>query len=475
MENNSFRKYAHELVDWIADYYENIEQYPVKSRVEPGWVKQHLPDRSPENGEQFEAIFKDFVSYILPGITHWQNPSFFAYFNANSSFPSLLGEFLTAALGAQCMIWDTSPAAAELEEKVMDWLKEMLKLPNEWHGVIQDTASTATLCALITAREKKSGFGINEKGYSSDQRFTIYCSTEAHSSIEKDVKIAGFGRENLRKIPVDDNWGMDPGALEQQIKSDIQNGFRPLCVVAALGTTGVLAFDPMKEIGEICKKHDIWLHVDAAYAGSAAVLPECKWIHDHIEFADSYVFNPHKWMFVNFDCSAYFVKDKEALIRTFEILPEYLKTKHESRVNNYRDWGIQLGRRFRALKLWFVLRSFGVEGIQRKYRLHLELAKYFEERISNSENFVITAPNKLNLVCFRANLPDRSLDELNQLNHQLMDQINSDGRAYLTHTKLNGVFMLRASIGQTNVEKKHVDQLWHLLNHYLKEILNQKA
>ena len=459
-----FRKHAHQLVDWISDYYENIESYPVKSMVQPREVFRELPDNPPEQAEPFDWIFKDFEAHIMKGITHWQHPGFFAYFNANTSFPSLLGEMLTSALAAQCMIWDTSPAAAELEEKTMEWLKKMHALPKGWHGVIQDTASSATLCALLTAREKATDFTVNKKGLFNQEIFRVYCSEQAHSSVEKAAKIAGFGRENLVKIPVDSKYAMRVDQLENSIESDIALGLKPLSVVGACGTTSSLAFDPLRAIGEVCKNHGLWFHVDAAMAGSAAILPEKRWILDGVELADSYVFNPHKWMFVNFDCSAYFVKDKEALIRTFEILPEYLKTKNTAETNNYRDWGIPLGRRFRALKLWFVIRSFGLEGIREKFRKHIALSLYFESKLSANGNFEILAPTDLNLVCFRVR-PNNIVDEekLDALNATILENLNHSGKVYLTHTRLNGRYTLRASIGQTNVEKRHVDMLFSLL------------
>ena len=458
-----FRDYAHRMVDWMADYYRNIESYPVKSQVAPGEIYRQLSDAPPEKGETIRDIFNDFEEKIIPGITHWQSPSFFAYFPANTSFPSLLAEMLTATLGAQCMMWETSPAAAELEEKMMQWLMQITGIPETFDGVIQDTASTATLTALLTAREKKTGYAINEQGFTGGERFRIYASEETHSSVEKAVKIAGFGRENLIKIPVDEAFAMDVAALETQIAADISAGYTPLAVVATLGTTGTTSVDPLARIAEVADKYDLWLHVDAALAGSALILPEYRWMIQGIERVDSFVFNPHKWLFTHFDCSAYFIRDREALLRTFEILPEYLKTGTRGKVNDYRDWGIPLGRRFRALKLWFVLRNFGVRGLQERLREHISLAQKIREKVENTAGFELMAPVPLNTVCFRFHPEGMEGDELNQLNARLLEKINQTGKAYFTHTRLHGQFVIRFMIGQTGTTQEHVDNAWKLI------------
>lgn len=465
-----FRKYAHQLVDWMADYYQQIEKYPVKSQVKPDEILRQLPEEAPQKGESFDHIFDDFKQVIMPGITHWQHPNFYAYFPANSSFPSILGEMLTSALGAQCMIWETSPAAAELEEMVMKWLGKMLGLPESFTGVIQDTASTATLCALITAREKKTNFSVNEKGLQQQARLRVYCSTETHSSVEKDVKIMGLGRENLVKIAVDDQQAMEAGLLREAIEEDLKKGYQPMCVVAALGTTGTLAFDPLTEIAAICKQHAIWLHVDAAYAGSAFILPEYQHYLNGIADVDSFVFNPHKWLMTNFDCTAYFVQDEQALVRTFSILPEYLKTKTQGQVNDYRDWGIPLGRRFRALKLWFVLRSFGVEGLQQKIAEHIRLADLVAAAMEEHPHFELRI-HRMNLLGFR--LTSGQLDEvqLEQINQQLMDDLNASGKVYLTHTRLSGKILLRIVIGQAFVEEKHVRSAWDIIRNTSEQLV----
>lgn len=448
----------------MADYLEHVEQYPVRPPTKPGEILHQLPEHAPANSEPFAAIFDDFRKIIVPGMTHWQNPSFFGYFPANTSGPSILAEMLTATMGAQCMSWVTSPAATELEERVMEWLREMIGLPANFTGVIEDTASSATLCSILTAREARTDYAINGRGFEAARRFTVYCSCEAHSSIEKAVKVAGVGRENLRKIPVDAAYAMIPEELERAVCTDIAAGYTPLCVIAAIGTTGSTAIDPLRAIGEICRKHDVWLHVDAALAGTALVLPECRWMTDGIEAADTFVFNPHKWMFTNFDCSAYFVRDPAALVRTFEILPEYLKTPEGNRVKNYRDWGVPMGRRFRALKLWFVIRSFGVSGIQQKVRYHLGLTRTLLDKIKAAEDFEVLAPAPLNTICFRYKPRGVANEEdLNRLNADLMHRLNATGKLFLTHTTLDGRFTLRFVIAQTSVEERHVLAAWETI------------
>jgi aromatic-L-amino-acid decarboxylase len=471
MDIEEFQKEAHKIVDWIVEYYKDIEKYPVKSQVLPGFIFNQLPDDPPLKADIIENIFDDFQKIIIPGISHWQSPNFFAYFPANSSYPSLLAEMLTAALGAQCMKWETSPAAAELEEKVLNWLRDMIGLPKYFTGVIQDTASTSTLAAIICARENFTHFKINNDGFDNYKFLRVYCSTETHSSIEKAVKIAGIGKKNLVKIEIDSEFRMKPEALDEAIKKDISGGYKPLCVIATLGTTGSTSVDPIKEIGEICKKYKLWLHIDAAYAGSALILPEYRKLIEGIENADSFVFNAHKWLFTNFDCSLYFVKDKDALIRTFEINPEYLKTKSDKLVNNYCDWGIPLGRRFRALKLWFVIRSFGVEGLMKKLRYHIALANMFKEIILKDKEFEIIAPVTFNLICFRFK-PKGIGDEenLNKLNEELLNSINKTGRIYISHTKLNGKYTLRFVIAQTNVTEKNVSDAWDLIKNISKNL-----
>jgi len=464
MNSHDFRKYAHQFVDWMADYLENIDQRPVKPNLKPHSIYQKIPDLPPQKSQSMQEIFDDFRNIVMPGVTHWQSPNFFAYFPANASYPSVLAEMLTATLGAQCMIWETSPAAAELEEKMMKWLIALLGLPEKFTGVIQDTASTATLTAILTAREQATGWKCNRSGFDGRQRFRIYCSNQAHSSIDKAVAIAGFGKENLVKIDVDDKLRMSSLHLKRAIQKDIASGFSPLCVIATLGTTSTTAIDPLSAIARVCKEFSLWLHVDAAFAGTALALPEYRWMIEGVDNIDSFVFNPHKWMFTNFDCSAYFVRNKDILIKTFEILPEYLKTGMRGKVNDYRDWGIQLGRRFRALKLWFVLRNFGVEGIQERLREHIRLASLVADRVMHAANFEMMTERTLNLVCFRYH-PVEISDEaqLDRLNELLLSKLNEGGKLYLTHTRVKGQYSLRLVIGQTYVQRLHVEKAWQTI------------
>lgn len=451
-----FKKEADPVIDWIDHYLNSIRSFPVKSRVAPGEIYRAIQEEAPLQGEPMEQIMEDLDRIILPGMTHWQHPGFHAYFPANSSVESVLAESLTSAMGAQCMIWDTSPAAAELEQRMMEWLRDGMGIPGNFEGVIQDTASTATLVALITAREVATGFRSNEEGVPPNLR--IYCSKETHSSIEKGVMVCGIGRKNLVKIGVDEQMRMKPEELEARIREDLEAGLKPCAVVATIGTTGTVAVDPLEKIAQICRKYGVWLHVDAAYAGTALLLSEYRWMIQGIEQADSFVFNPHKWMFTNFDCSVYLVKDAGSLIRTFEILPEYLKTKTRGAVNDYRDWGVPLGRRFRALKLWFVIRSFGLEGIREKLRKHIRMNQRFSEDLAKLDHVVIPLEPFLNFTCFRLQ-PEgmNDTDKLNRLNESFLEEINRDGTLFLTHTKIDGLHTLRMLIGQTYVEEEHVD------------------
>jgi aromatic-L-amino-acid decarboxylase len=459
MSPEEFRRHGHAVVDWIADYQSRIESFPVLSRVKPGEIRSKLPPNPPSQGEAFDQILADIERVILPGITHWQSPNFYAYFPANASGPGILGDLLSSGLGVQGMLWSTSPACTELETHVLDWLIPMLGLPEKFlstsagGGVIQDTASSASLCALLAARERTTNFASNRKGC--DGRLVAYCSTQTHSSVEKAMKIAGMGSDNLRAIPVDGNFAIRPDLLAQQIAADIEAGQVPCFLCATVGTTSSNAIDPVREIARICNQHNLWLHVDSAMSGTAALCPEFRFINDGMEFADSYTFNPHKWMFTNFDCNCFYVADRKHLIQTLSILPEYLRNQatESGAVIDYRDWHIQLGRRFRSLKLWFVIRHYGIEGLQHHIREHVRLARQFVAWVSNDARFELAAPAKLNLVCFRL----RSGDQANQT---LMERLNTSGDLFLTHTKLNGKLTLRFCVGQTNTLARHVERAW---------------
>jgi aromatic-L-amino-acid decarboxylase len=459
MTPRDFRRHGKAMVDWIADYCERVESMPVLSRAKPGQVRESLPASAPLRGESFEGMMKDVENLILPGVTHWQSPNFFAYFPSNNSFPSILGELMSAGLGVQGMLWATSPACTELETHVLDWLVDMLGLPAAFlssksgGGVIQDTASSSSLCALLAGRERATRYASNQRGC--DGRLVSYTSSQAHSSIEKAVKIAGLGRENLRLIEVDERFAMRPRTLAAQIRADRAAGRLPCFACATVGTTSSNAIDPVPAIGRICREEGVWLHVDAAMSGTAALCPEFRYIQDGLEFADSYCFNPHKWMFTNFDCDCFYVADRKALIDTLSVLPEYLRNQatESGAVIDYRDWHIPLGRRFRSLKLWFVIRHYGVEGLRHHVRRHVELAHQFAAWVREDSRFELAAPAPLNLVCFR----HRGGDAINQA---LLERLNHSGDLYLTHTKLDSRFTLRLSVGQTHTELRHVERAW---------------
>jgi len=462
MKPEEFRKAGYAAIDWIVDYWTNIERYPVLSQAEPGEVRSMLDPHPPETAEPFERILSDVNRVILPGITHWQSPSFFAYFPANASGPAVLGELLSAGLGVQGMLWATSPACTELETHILDWLVEMLGLPARFStesrggGTIEDSASSSTLVALLAARERTTAGAGNDRGL--DRTLIAYTSSQGHSSIHKAMMIAGLGIENLRLIDVDDSFAMRPDALEAQIAADIDAGLVPAFVAATIGTTSSTAVDPIAALADICERHGLWLHVDAAYAGTAALLPEMRWILDGVERADSFCFNPHKWMLTNFDCSAFFVADRSSLINALSILPEYLKnTATESgSVIDYRDWQIPLGRRFRALKLWFVIRHFGVEGLRDHVRRHIRLAQDFAGLLDADPDFEIAAPHPFSLICFRHKGGD-------EINRAILDRVNGSGDAYLTHTRLDDRLTLRLAIGSPGTERRHIEAVWNAI------------
>ena len=469
MSSTEFRKYGHAVIDWIAEYYENVENYSVKSDVKPGAIRKNLQKTPPKDGESIDFLLEDIDNLIMPGITHWQSPKFFGYFPSNTSGPSILADLISSSLGVNGMVWETSPACTELETHVLDWLAEMLSLPehflsdNNGGGVIQDTASSASLCALIAAREKKTKGNSNLFG--SKENLVAYASSETHSSIEKAAMIAGIGSKNIRKIDVNDDFSMNSGLLIKQIIKDIEEGYIPFFVCATIGTTSSNAIDSLYEIGKVSNQYKLWMHVDAAMAGTAAICPEYQYMQKGLEYAESYLFNPHKWMLTNFDCSCLFIKNRKHLISALSIMPEYLKTEssNEDKVIDYRDWQIPLGRRFRSLKLWAVIRYYGIDGLQNYIRSHIDLTQKFLSWVINDENFEVIAPAPLNLVCFRAK-------GSNKLNELLLRYINNSGEIFITHTKLNDLFTLRFCVGQTHTDIEHIKLAWKLIKDGLEKI-----
>jgi len=459
MTPDEFRRWGKEIVDWIADYRETVETHPVLSQAEPGSIRAKLPNAAPESGDGFEGLLRDLDEIVLPGVTHWQSPDFFAFFPSNASLPSVLGDLVSTGLGVQGMLWATSPACTEVETRVLDWLVPALGLPEEFlstaggGGVIQDSASSATLCALLAARERATGFAAGQDG--TPGNLVVYASTQAHSSVEKAVRIAGLGTGNLRLIETDAVLRMRPDALAAAMEEDRAAGKVPAFVCATIGTTSSLAVDPVAAVGRVAAEHGAWLHVDAAMAGTAAICPENRWLHDGLDTVDSYCFNPHKWMFTAFDCDCFWVRDRSVLVRALSVLPEYLRnTATESgKVIDYRDWQVSLGRRFRSLKLWFVLRWYGLEGIRHHVRRHLELAERFASWVEADERFELAVPRSLNLVCFRKKGSDED-------NERLLERLNASGALYLSHTRLHDRYVLRMSIGQTWTEERHVRAAW---------------
>jgi len=470
MTSQQFRESGKQLIDWLADYYEQVERYPVLAQVAPGEIRTSLPAQPPQSGTEFRHVIQEVNSKIMPGITHWQSPNFFAYFPANASEPSVLGDLLSSGLGVQGMLWATSPSCTEVETLVMDWLVKMLGLPDAFlssgsgGGVIQDSASSSSLSAILAARERATGFRSNEDGCR--EELIAYTSTQAHSSIEKDVKVAGIGRRNLRLIDVDADFAIRPDLLEKMIEEDKRAGKVPFFVCATTGTTSSLAFDPLEAIGRVCKKHKLWLHVDAAMAGTAALCPEFRHIQKGLELADSYCFDAHKWMFTNFDCSCFFVANRETLTRSLGVLPEYLRNQGSGSdaVFEYRNWHVPLGRRFRALKLWFVIQHYGVEGLQFHVRRHVELAQTFLSWVRKDSRFELMAPAPLNLICFRLKGGD-------ELNEDLLRRLNRSGKLYLSHTRLNGKYTIRFCVAQTRTELPHVEAAWGAIRKEADELL----
>ncbi|HXG95449.1 MAG TPA: aminotransferase class I/II-fold pyridoxal phosphate-dependent enzyme [Blastocatellia bacterium] len=476
MSAEEFRKHGHEVVDWIADYLSHAERYPVLSQNKPGEVIKSQPATAPAQGESMQEILADIDRVVVPGVTHWNHPAFFAYFSISGSFPGILGEMFAAAFNVNAMLWRTSPSATELEEVTLNWLRQMLGLPEEFSGVVYDTASISTLCAIAAAREAVPDIRVREEGLAaSGARLRLYCSEQTHSSIEKGAITLGIGQAGVRKIPTDSEFRMDADALARAIKEDRAQGWRPFCVVATIGTTSTTSVDPVSKIADICEREKLWLHVDAAYGGTAAILPEMKWAFEGWERADSIVMNPHKWMFVPVDLSALYCRRMDALRQSFSLVPEYLRTGEKQEVHNFMDYGPQLGRRFRALKLWFVLRYFGVEGIKARIRNHIEMAREFAGWVDDSRDFERLAPTPFSTVCFRAfprewraqTAPSEVETRLDSLNERLMEEVNREGKIFLSHTKLNGRFTLRLAIGNIRTTREHVRLAWERLNSFL--------
>lgn len=456
MSPEAFRRHGHALIDWLADYMRTVEQRPVAARVEPGEIRARLPDAAPEQPEPFEQVLADLDRVVLPGITHWQSPNWFAFFPANTSPPSILGELAAAGLGVQGMLWTTSPACTEIESQVLDWLVDLLGLPPGFKttgpggGVIQMSASDSTHTALVVARERAAERGPAE-------RMVAYASTQAHSSVEKGARVAGYGR--VRSIAVDAQYAMRPEALAAAVREDAAAGLLPVAITSAVGTTATTAVDPLEPIGRIARQHGLWHHVDAAYAGSAMICPEHRHHQAGLELADSYVFNPHKWLFTNFDCSVFYVADRRPLIQALSILPPYLRNRasESGQVIDYRDWHVPLGRRFRALKLWFVLRAYGAEGLRHHIRGHIELARELAARIEADSRFTLVAPVPFGLVCFRCRAGDVATESL-------LERLNASGRVLLSGSRIDDRFFIRVSIGQTHTGPDHLERLWALID-----------
>ena len=477
MTSSNFRKTGYQFIDWINDYLTNLENYPVLPNIQPGDIKSSLPSSAPENSEDFDKIFADLNNVIMPGVTHWNHPKFMAYFNSTSSSAGIFAELLSGAFNTNGMVWKSNPASTELEEVTLDWLRQMIGLPKEFWGIIYDLASSSTMHAIIAARENIEGYSIREKGFGGLKdmpRLRLYASEQAHSSVDKGAILAGIGLEGIRKIHVDEKFRMIPSELEKAIKEDRENGWLPFCVVATVGTTSTTSIDPVSEIAEITQMENLWLHVDAAHAGIAAIVPEIQNILDGSEHADSIVVNPHKWMFMPIDISVLFTKRKDILKRVFSLVPEYLKTDEDTEATNFMDYGIQLGRRFRSLKLWFVIRYFGREGLIEIIREHLRLAHELKSKIDKNPNFERLAPVPLSTICFRAINPELSdVESLNKFNKELMDRLNNTGEVFLSNTVLDGKFTIRIVISGLRTEEKHVNEVWQLIKSEYDKIISE--
>lgn len=460
-----FRKAAHQAVDWIADYLEHPERYPVRSQIAPGDVARALPRSAPQHGEALPDMLRDFENIIVPGITHWNNPAFFAYFAISGSYPGIIGELLTAALNVNGMLWASSPSVTELEQVTLSWLRQLLGLDDDWFGEITDTASVSTFYALAAARESL-GLDVRTLGLAGRSELTalrVYCSEHAHSSVDKAVMALGLGHENCVKIPADADFRMDVTALRAAIEADRAAGLRPMAIVATTGTTSVSSIDPVRAIGAVAREFGLWLHVDGAYGGSAAIVPELRHVLDGVELADSLVVNPHKWLFTPVDCSVLYVRNPAVLKQAFALLPEYLITKQADTVVNLMDYGIQLGRRFRSLKLWMVMRAFGADGLAERIRHHCELAREFAGMVHYEGGWELMAPVPLSLVCFRYAPANASEDAIARMNAAIMEQVNAGGEAYLSHTKVGGRYMLRLAVGNIRTGREHLETVWREL------------
>lgn len=475
MPAEEFRTYGEKCLEWVAQLFEHIEKHPVLPELKPGDIGKLIPKAPPAAGENMADILRDLDKIILPGMTHWNHPNFFAYFAITGSGPGILGELLSAAFNINGMLWKTCPSATELEQATLDWLRQMLGLPENFWGIIYDTASISSLHAIAAAREQLTDLNIREQGMAGRKdlpRLRLYASEQAHSSIEKAAITLGLGLAGVRKIPVDRKFRMLPAELAKAIAEDRKQDRRPFCVVATVGTTSTTSIDPVPEIANICEKEKLWLHVDAAYGGSAAVAPDLRYVLDGCDRADSLVVNPHKWLFVPVDLSAFYTRKPDVLRQAFSLVPEYLRTREDSEVENYMDYGVQLGRRFRSLKLWFVLRYFGTEGIAVRIRYHVALAQAFAKWVDDDPNFERMAPTPFSVVCFRAHPPQVDDDEeLNQLNERLLQAANDTRRVFFSHTKLNGKYVLRLAIGNLRTEERHVRRAWEILCEKLDELL----
>lgn len=469
MTPDEFRRHGHALVDWIADYRERLADRPVMSTVAPGEVRGLLPAAPPEQPEPFEQVLADLDRVVLPGLTLWQHPRFFGYFPANASLASVLADQVSSGLGVLGLAWQSSPALTEVEETCMDWLRQMVGLSADWHGVIQDTASTSTLVALLCARERCSGYGLARGGLqAAPEPLVVYASSHAHSSVDKAALLAGFGRDNVRYVAHDAQYAMQADALDAAIRADLAAGRRPCAVVATTGTTGTTAVDPLAAVARVAREHGLWMHVDSAMAGSAMILPECRWMWDGIEGADSVVLNPHKWLGVVFDCSAFYVKDREHLVRVMSTNPSYLQTAADGQVINYRDWGLPLGRRFRALKLWFLIREQGVEGLRARLRRDLANARWLAEQVRATPGWRVLAPVHLQTVCLRHEPEGLEGEALDRHTQAWAARLNRSGYAYVTPATLDGRWMVRVSVGAEATEREHVAQGWAAMQDVVK-------